>query len=156
MTLQLIPMTENEWADYVEFLVRDYARENVEAGYWDEKDAIEKSRKQTMELLPQGVKTPNHHLFTVRDEDQKVGVVWMRSTLDSALKTGFIFDITIDEGQRGKGYGKKAMLLIEETAKEMGIQQMGLHVFAKNKVARGLYEKLGYETKSLNMTKLLS
>jgi ribosomal protein S18 acetylase RimI-like enzyme len=156
MTLQLIPMTENEWADYIEFLVRDYARENVEAGYWDEKDAIEKSRKQTMELLPQGVSTLNHHIFTVREEGQKVGVVWMRSTLDTALKTGFIFDITIDEGQRGKGYGKIAMLLIEEKAKEMGIQQMGLHVFSKNKVARGLYEKLGYETKSLNMTKLLS
>lgn len=156
MTVQLIPMKENEFADYVEILIRDYARENVEAGYWDASDSVEKSRKQTMELLPQGVNTPNHHIFIVRDSDQQVGVVWMRATLDSVLKTGFIFDITIDENQRGKGYGKTAMLLIEEKAKEMDIQQMGLHVFAKNTVARGLYEKLGYETRSLNMTKMLS
>jgi ribosomal protein S18 acetylase RimI-like enzyme len=149
-------MTEAEWTEYVEILIRDYAKDNVEAGYWDEKDAEAQSRKQTMDLLPQSEKTPNHHLFTVRDDDQKVGVVWMRSTLDSVLKTGFIFDITIDEGQRGKGYGKKAMLLIEEKAGAMGIRQMGLHVFAKNRVARALYEKIGYETRSLNMTKTLS
>jgi ribosomal protein S18 acetylase RimI-like enzyme len=149
-------MTEAEWTDYVEILIQDYAKDNVEAGYWDEKDAEAQSRKQTMDLLPQGEKTPNHHLFTVRDGDQKVGVIWMRSTLDSVLKTGFIFDITIDEDQRGKGYGKQAMSLIEEKALAMGIRQMGLHVFAKNKVARALYEKIGYETRSLNMTKTLS
>ena len=149
-------MKENEFAEYVEVLIRDYANENVEAGYWDTTDALEQSRKQTMELLPQGVKTPNHHIYVVRDGDQRVGVIWMRATLDAVKKIGFIFDITIEENQRGKGYGKRAMLMIEEKAKEMGIRQMGLHVFAKNKIARTLYEKLGYETRSLNMTKVLS
>ena len=156
MTVQLIPMKENEFVEYVEVLIRDYASDNVEAGYGDAADAVERSRKQTMELLPQGVKTPNHHIYAVRDGDQRIGVIWMRATLDTVLKTGFIFDITIEESQRGKGYGKQAMLLIEDKAKEMGIHQIGLHVFAKNKVARSLYEKLGYETRSLNMTKMLT
>lgn len=154
--MQLIPMKENEFADYVEVLIHDYAKDNVEAGYWDPADAVQLSRKQTMDLLPQGVNTPNHHIFTVRDGDQRVGVIWMRATLDTVIKSGFIFDITIDENQRGKGYGKQAMLLIEEKAKDMGIRLIMLHVFANNKVARTLYEKLGYEARSLNMTKMLS
>lgn len=45
------------------------------------------------------------------------------------------------------------MLLIEEKGGELGLRQIGLHVFAKNKVACHLYESLGYEVKSLNMTK---
>lgn len=108
-----------------------------------------------MELLPDGVDTPNHHLYIVKDGENRVGVIWMRATLDTAIKTGFIFDITIDADQRGKGYGKKAMQLIEGKARQLGVTQMGLHVFAKNKVACSLYEGLGYETKSLNMTKEL-
>ena len=85
-----------------------------------------------------------------------MGIVWMRATLDAVIKTGFIFDIAINEDQRGKGYGKRAMQLIEEKARELGIRQMGLHVFAKNKIARNLYKSLRYETKSLNMTKDLN
>jgi ribosomal protein S18 acetylase RimI-like enzyme len=77
----------------------------------------------------------------------------MKANLEGAVKDGFIFDITIDEDQRGKGFGKKAMLLIEEKARELRIHKIGLHVFAWNQVARSLYEGLGYETKSLNMIK---
>ena len=29
---------------------------------------------------------------------------------------GFIFDIMVDEGQRGKGYGKQALLALEVVA----------------------------------------
>ena len=156
MVVNLVPMREDEFADYVEVLISHYAKDNVAAGYWDPADAVEQSRKQTMELLPKGVNTPNHYIFTVRDGERRVGVIWMRATLDTVIKSGFIFDITIAEDQRGKGYGKKAMLLVEEKARALGIRQIGLHVFAKNKVARNLYEGLGYETKSLNMTKYLN
>jgi RimJ/RimL family protein N-acetyltransferase len=61
----------------------------------------------------------------------------------------------VAEKFRGKGYGKKARLLIEEKARELGLESLGLHVFAENKVARNLYESVGYEVSSLNMTKKL-
>ena len=61
----------------------------------------------------------------------------------------------MDEKFRGKGYGKQAMLLIEEQASELGLKSLGLHVFAVNTVARNLYESVGYEASSLNMTKKL-
>ena len=59
------------------------------------------------------------------------------------------------EAQRGKGYGKQLMLLIEEKARELGLKSLGLHVFAYNDVALKLYETVGYEVSSLNMRKNL-
>ena len=79
----------------------------------------------------------------------------MRANTDRPIKSGFIFDIRIDEKFRGKGYGKQAMSLIEEKARELGLKSIGLHVFAVNNVARNLYESVGYEVSSLNMTKKL-
>ena len=54
LTVHLVPMSEAEFTEYVDILIRDYAKDNVEAGYWDPSDAVERSRKQTMDLLPEG------------------------------------------------------------------------------------------------------
>ncbi len=150
---KLIPMTQTEFDAFLERIIPEYAADNVKAGYWDESEALEKSRKETNGLLPQGLQTENHYLYTVYDEDQAVGIVWMRANVNRPTKSGFIFELRVDERFRGKGYGKQAMLLIEEKAREMGLQSIGLHVFAYNDVARSLYEKLGYEASSLNMKK---
>lgn len=156
MAMILRLMTDLEYQDYLQVLIPEYARDNVEAGYWEESEALERSRKSVDILLPNGVDTPNHYLYTVADGDQRVGIIWMRATLDTARKSGFIFDIAIDEVHRGKGYGKQAMQLIEAKARELGLETMGLHVFANNLVAKKLYDGMGYETKSLNMTKRLN
>jgi hypothetical protein len=47
------------------------------------------------------------------------------------------------------------VLQLEAIAREMGLQQMGLHVFAHNPGASALYESLGYVVTSLNMLKPL-
>ena len=152
---KLIPMTQAEFDTYFVKLIRDYASDNVRAGYWDEAEALERSRKQTEALLPDGLQTKNHYLYTLYDGDHAVGMIWLRAELDRPVKSGFIFDVEIKEEFRGKGYGKQIMLLVEEKARELGIMKMGLHVFAYNTVARNLYESIGYETSSLNMLKSL-
>lgn len=150
---KLIPMTQSEFDAFLERLVPDYAAVNVRAGYWNEDEALEKSRKQTESLLPDGLHTKNHFLYTIYDDNRAVGMIWMRAELDRAVKSGFIFDVEIKEEFRGKGYGKQAMLLIEEKARELGIKRMGLHVFAYNDVAKNLYERIGYKISSMNMLK---
>jgi ribosomal protein S18 acetylase RimI-like enzyme len=155
MAPQLTPMTEAEFEAYLEVLIPEYAQDNVDAGHWHEAEALEQSRKSVKELLPKGLKTDNHHFFVVREGSERIGIVWLRAILDSAMKAGFIFDIAVDEAQRGKGYGRQTMLLIEQRARELGLEKIGLHVFGKNKIARKLYESLGYEISSLNMSKAL-
>ncbi len=152
---KLVPMTQAEYEAFFARLIPEYAADNVKAGYWDESEALEKSRKQTESLLPQGLQTKDHYLYTLYDGDEAVGLIWLRAEMDRPKKSGFIFDVEIDQKFRGKGYGKQAMLLIEDKARELGLQSIGLHVFASNKVARNLYESIGYETSSLNMIKNL-
>lgn len=52
-------------------------------------------------------------------------------------------------------YGKQAMLALEVVAESLGVETIGLHVFAHNPVAMNLYRKLGYEVTSQNMVKYL-
>jgi ribosomal protein S18 acetylase RimI-like enzyme len=148
-------MTQPEFDAFLAQAIPEYAADNVRAGYWAEAEALEKSHKEFEMLLPQGLQSENHFLFTVYDGEQAVGLIWMRANMDRPTKSGFIFDIRIDEKFRGKGYGKQAMLLIEEKARELGLKSIGLHVFAYNKVAKNLYESIGYEVSSLNMIKQL-
>jgi len=148
-------MTQPEYDVYLKHLIPDYAADNVRAGYWDESEALEKSRQQIESLLPQGLQTKDHYIYTLVDGEQAVGMIWLRAQLDRAVKSGFIFDVVVDEKFRGKGYGKQLILLIEEKARELDLKSIGLHVFAYNKVAKNLYESLGYEISSLNMIKKL-
>ena len=152
---KLVPMTQPEFDGYLKHLIPDYAAENVRAGYWDESEALEKSRQQTQSLLPQGLQSKDHYIYSMFDGDQKVGMIWLKAELDRPAKSGFIFDVIVYEQFRGRGYGKQIMLLIEEKARELGLKSIGLHVFGYNTVAKNLYEGVGYKVSSLNMVKKL-
>lgn len=153
--ITLIPMTEAEFETYLEKNVPRYAAENVRAGYWSEEEALERSREAYQNLLPQGLHTENNYLFIiqVKDNGERIGVLWLKH--ESPRKHGFVFDIALDENQRGKGYGKQAMLALEEFAKGLGLETIGLHVYAHNTVAMKLYAGLSYEVTSQNMVKRL-
>jgi ribosomal protein S18 acetylase RimI-like enzyme len=148
-------MTQAEYEVFLERTIPEYAADKIRAGQWAESEALERSRKEFLADLPQGVQTRDNYLYTLYDGDTAVGLIWMRAYLDHPTKDGFIFELYVEENQRGKGYGKQAMLLIEEKAREFGLKSIGLHVFGSNKVARNLYEAVGYEVTSVNMSKTL-
>jgi ribosomal protein S18 acetylase RimI-like enzyme len=153
--IRLVPMTENEFEIYLEKTIPEYAADKTRAGDWSEEEALERSRKSYNQLLPQGVKTENNYLFRILLEEsgEKIGMIWMKHEVPRPL--GFIFDIVLDESQRGKGYGKQTMLALDEFAAGLGIEEISLHVFAHNPPAMKLYNRLGYEITSQNMTKKL-
>ncbi|MDQ0876034.1 ribosomal protein S18 acetylase RimI-like enzyme [Paenibacillus sp. V4I3] len=150
ITLDL--MNSTEFQEYLYSAIKSYAESNVQSGNWSEQESISKATEQYAQLLPDGEKTANNKLLTIRSDGQEVGMIWL------ALKPnnkGYIYDIKIREDYRGRGFGKQAMEDIEKMAREFGIKSMGLHVFAHNKIARGLYEKLGYKETSIVMAKEL-
>lgn len=148
--VRLDEMNSSEFNEYLRFAVEKYADEHVKAGNWNEEEAISKATKEYERLLPEREKTENNHLFTIRDEDKEVGMIWLAQHPNDK---GFIFDIHIWEGNQGRGYGKQAMKEIENVAKGLGLKNIGLHVFAHNQVARRLYEKLGYLETDIIMDK---
>jgi GNAT superfamily N-acetyltransferase len=48
---------------------------------------------------------------------------------DSFQRAMFVYDIRVDESQRGKGYGRAAMVFAEEEARRRGHDRVALNVF---------------------------
>lgn len=146
-------MDEEYFENFKQVVIIEYAAEKVKAGTWSESEALEKSIASNQQLLPDGVKTSNHYLFCIYNTDRQiVGHIWMGKMTETLA---WVYDITIFEEQRNKGYAAAAFSAIETIAKELGYQKIGLNVFGHNTPARKLYEKLYFTTDSLQMSKLL-
>jgi RimJ/RimL family protein N-acetyltransferase len=154
-TVTLALLTEAEFAPYLQGTMRDYAAENVKAGYWSEAEAQARAEKVFAELLPDGVKTAAQHLYSIRDAQtgEPVGVIWLHENERRGM--GFIYDFVIFEAFRRRGYGTQALLLLEDEARRMKLPKLHLHVFGHNTVAKALYEKVGYTVTSYDMAKPL-
>jgi ribosomal protein S18 acetylase RimI-like enzyme len=152
--ITLEPMTDEEFKAWVEPMIRDYAEQHVASGDWAAEDALELARTETVTLLPGGVRTKGHHLYTTRDAatGEHVGVLWINIRPKVGKTEAFIYDIVIDEDRRGRGYGRATMLACVERARELGADSVGLHVFGDNTVARGLYRSLGFAETSVQMS----
>jgi len=143
--IELTPMCEVEFEEYLKKGVQIYAEENVKAGHWIPEEALEKSTSAHQKLLPQGLATPKHYLFMIEDTQrgEKVGVLWLEADSQSPKPDGFIYDLLIYEPYRRQGYATQAMLALEDKAREMGLQVLSLHVFAHNPNVKALYDPAG-------------
>ncbi|SRR5258706_585192 len=155
--VKLVPMTEAEFAEYLGTAVELYAQAHIQAGDCEPADALELAQADYAMLLPQGLATPDHFLFSVLDETSgaRVGMVWFEMRELRAGRSAFIYDFVIRAEHRGKGYGAQTLASVDRTVEKMGATRIGLNVMGHNKVARALYEKHGYEITGIGMTKRL-
>jgi RimJ/RimL family protein N-acetyltransferase len=155
--LQLIPMKESEYKEYVKYSTTEYARDKVASGNWHPDEALIRAEQEFQKELPIGLKTENQYFYILVDEatGQNVGMIWFMLDLKRPISVAFIFDFIIYESFRRKGYGLKALKAAEQKAGEMGVKRMELHVFAFNNGARALYEKAGYQVTNLKMAKMI-
>jgi ribosomal protein S18 acetylase RimI-like enzyme len=58
--------------------------------------------------------------------------------------------------ERGNGYGRALVQVAETKAAELGCSALGLNVFGGNDVAISLYQSLGFQPTSLQMSKPLA
>lgn len=146
-------MTHEEFKNYRKESIGEYAAEHVRAGDWEEDGSLEKADKEFLSLLPEGIDTPGHHLYSICKDLQVIGMFWL--AVREAGK-GWVYDVKIREEHRGKGYGEKTMNEIEYLGKELGLQSIRLHVFGHNHIARELYKKIGYNETNVFMEKQLT
>ena len=152
--VRLVPMDPGEYGPYMDRLLRFYAKENITAGRWTEKEGLAEAQKQIQGLLPAGRETPNHFFLTIVADpaEEKVGAIW----LAVEPRGGFIYDLLIFEPFRRHGYAEQAMILLEGVARKNGALRLSLQVFGTNQGARKLYVKLGYVETNVAMSKPLS
>jgi len=149
-------MTEEEFAAYLARAVRSYADAHTRAGDVEPEEALERAQKDYDELLPEGLRSKNQHLFTLTHETLgAIGLVWFQLKERREKKSAYLYDIEIREGLRGQGFGRLALELVEAKVREFGARTIGLNVFGYNHAARALYEKMGYQITGMGMKKEL-
>jgi ribosomal protein S18 acetylase RimI-like enzyme len=133
----------------------EYANDLIALGQAPE-EAHRRADESMASSFPSGAPSPGHAVFDVVDDaGETVGYLWIGPDTSDDAGAWWIWDVVIDSDKRGRGFGRRAMVLGEEYARAQGAHTLGLSVFGFNTGARGLYESLGYETTSIKMLKRL-
>jgi RimJ/RimL family protein N-acetyltransferase len=153
--IKLVAMSAEEFQTFLGWSIPDYAEAHVKAGRWNPNDAVERSKAEHAQLLPNGVETPDNYLRTVYDDalGRQVGEVWYALQKQDGWPQLFVYWIGIGKEFRQRGYATEVFRLLEAEAKRLGAARIALHVFGDNVGARALYEKLGYVTTNIVMAK---
>jgi GNAT superfamily N-acetyltransferase len=112
--------------------------------------------RPSLVTFPRGTPGDNHLVYDVVADGKPVGYLWIGPHAAGQISAWWVWDIAIDADQRGKGFGREAMLLAEDRVREHGGSTLGLNVFGFNAAGRALYESLAYEATSVRMLKKLS
>jgi len=153
-TLKLRKMTDTEYETWQAYSQVNYAAEKEKEGLSAE-DAKLEAEKSFARHLPKGQETPDHHIYAVENTNDGVvvGHLWWGLQNHGSKTVPWIFDIELLPQLRGKGFGRATMKLAHDDVLAKGFDRLGLHVFGHNKVARSLYESLGFEISNMVMYK---
>ncbi|MFI1867027.1 GNAT family N-acetyltransferase [Streptomyces jumonjinensis] len=149
------PMTGAEYAVWWETGLLGYARSWAERGL-TEAQARAKAEADRTAGLPEGLATRGVRLLVLEYAGERVGHLYLgRREVLPGEPGAFVYEVETVEGRRGEGHGRTLMLLAERCALEDGTRLLGLHVFAGNAPALGLYTSLGYRTEAVHWFKQL-
>ena len=149
--IALRPLRDDEYDAWDAAHRAEYERGLVEHVGMPRERAAAKVERDLGYVLPDGLATANTWIWSVEDDGRVVGTVFLGVRDGGA----WLYDITIAEDERGKGYGRAAMTALEDEARALGYDTIGLNVWGGNDVARGLYRSLGWAEESVQMRKTL-
>jgi RimJ/RimL family protein N-acetyltransferase len=91
---------------------------------------------------------PDHVMFGSFDDERLIGITgFNRMARQRASHRGEVVQVYVDSSHRGQNIGEKLLRRVLDYAFTLeGIEQVQLSVFANNKTAIKLYEKLGFRT----------
>jgi ribosomal protein S18 acetylase RimI-like enzyme len=148
------PMTDAEFAAWLDGAIPRYAREKVASGAWAEANALELSIAEHRQLLPDGRATQDHFFHSIVAEDGgSVGMLWFAAKERGGARIAYLYNIEIDPGHRRRGHARRALEALEREVARLGLAGIALHVFGHNASGQALYAKLGYVTTNINMHK---
>jgi ribosomal protein S18 acetylase RimI-like enzyme len=147
--VRLRPLREDEFPAWDAAHRREYLHGLVEHAGLPPADAEAKVERDLAAVLPDGLESADVRIWAVESGGKTVGSVFL------GLRDGgaWLYDITIAETERGRGYGRAAMLALEDEVRALGFGRVALNVWGGNAVARGLYRSLGYAEESVHMSK---
>jgi ribosomal protein S18 acetylase RimI-like enzyme len=149
--IALRPLRDDEYDAWDAAHRAEYEHGLVEFAGMERAAARVKVAHDVAAVLPDGLATARTRIWAVEEHGRKVGTVFLGVRSGEA----WLYDITIDAAERGRGYGRAAMLALEDEVRALGHDSVTLNVWGGNAVARGLYRSLGYVEQSVHMRKPL-
>ena len=146
MQISFKRMNNDEFLVYSKWSVKAYAEHLIKSG--DEKFrfiARKAAKSEFNDIFPDGADSADNYLYVVINEKgEKIGVIgYQKSPFE--VNAAFVTENVIKEEYRGKGYGKSALVKLQEDAKEMGFAKMVLNCFKHTPVSFSMYEKNGFK-----------
>ncbi|MBD7963454.1 GNAT family N-acetyltransferase [Fictibacillus sp. Sa2CUA10] len=116
--IHLNPLTEQEFQDYLAFMISDHAREITKNFNLTLQAALEESEMMMSDLWKDGLLTEGQYLYNIQDSKtyEKVGILWYG--LIPEINQAYVYHIFIDDLHRRKGYGKKTLEMLQSMLSE--------------------------------------
>lgn len=110
----------------------------------------------TLEDLVHMVSDKNTYIYVVKDVQQNiVGTLTLIIFQSPGGRRGYIEELVVDEGQRGKGLGKKLLNEAIKQSQELGVDYIGLTSRPDRVAANHLYQTLGFQKRDTNVYRLI-
>ena len=143
--VNLKSMTPKYYAtSFRDHCIRELALGCVANQLWDAEGSLTQAAREQDESLPDGPATERNFLFEIEAGGSTVGALWLGLLDHGALDLGFLFEIHIDQDERGQGRGYEALDALKHLARDRGMTRIRLHVFQANTPALRLYRKAGF------------
>lgn len=152
-------MRAEELCDYRNLFITEYAQDLSSNSNYSVEQALAYATHSFDGYLPEGVNSPNDHLFCIENsnsisgEEQLVGYLWYG--LGQEDSAAFIKDFYVLPQCQRKGYGSACLEALEKRLMDQGIFEIKLRVAADNPQAKRLYEHLAFVVTGFNMSKSL-
>src|SRR2546423_8208954 len=129
----LRPMTEAELDARLPALIEGYAEDLQRAGRASAATARTESERQLVDMLPNGIATPDTLLLVAEDGGQPVG--WICLSLPTPAigrDSAGAYNVAVDTARRGGGYGRAIRLAAGEPLTERAVTPFALSVFVSD------------------------
>lgn len=156
--IELNPMSAQDFEAFEAYAVPHFAADTLRTDGGTEAAALEYAREQFARLLPEREATSDQYLYTIHsvERDADVGTIWIGIVTQRQRQAAYVFDIHIHETWRRMGFATDAFRAVEARVRELGLTEIGLHVFGYNESAYALYRHLGYRPTHISMVKSLT
>lgn len=119
-------------------------------------EAADRADRSFARLLPDGPATAGAVLRQLLRDGEPAGSLWLHTGGELPDRVAaYVFSVEVAARHRGAGLGRELMREAERICLARRLPSLGLHVFAGNEPALGLYSSLGYRTTGLNHLKRL-
>lgn len=141
-------MTQSELADFTDQQDAEYARQKVNAGDWPAGKALDLARAEHAGLHDGSLRARGHSFVVAVDAatSAHMGWVWYGPSPlpERPAREAFLFQLTVEPTQRGRGTGRAIFAALEERLRSEGYDAVFLNVFLWNVAALAMYERAGF------------